>query len=90
MRMTDLVSGMNLTTFPIIGLVIFGLVFAVIALRVLTLPAQRARHAAGLPLEEGQTQLPAHPPAHPPAQPQAQPSPQNDPRDPAPHTEHPQ
>lgn len=52
MRMTDLVSGMHLTTFPIIGLVIFGIIFAVIALRVLTLPAHRARHAAGLPLED--------------------------------------
>lgn len=82
MRMTDLVSGMNLTTFPIIGLVIFGLVFAVIALRVLMLPAQRARHAAGLPLEEG--------PTHLPAQSSAQTSPKNDTRDPAPHTEHPQ
>lgn len=82
MRMTDLVSGMNLTTFPIIGLVIFGLIFAVIALRVLALPAQRARHAAGLPFEEG--------PTHLPAQPAAQSSPKNDKRDPAPHTEHPQ
>lgn len=55
MRMTDLVSGMHLTTFPIIGLVIFGCIFVFIALRALTLPAHRAHHAASLPLEEGQT-----------------------------------
>lgn len=55
MRMTDLVSGMHLTTFPIIGLVIFGCVFVFIALRALTLPSHRAQHAASLPLEEGHT-----------------------------------
>jgi hypothetical protein len=54
-RMTDLVSGMNITTFPIIGLVIFGIIFAVIALRALTLPAHRARHAAALPLDDSPT-----------------------------------
>lgn len=53
--MTDLVSGMNLTTFPIIGLVIFGVVFATIALRVWRLPANRARHAAALPLDDSPT-----------------------------------
>jgi hypothetical protein len=54
-RMTDLVSGMNLTTFPIIGLVIFGIIFAFIALRALTLPSHRARHAASLPLDDSPT-----------------------------------
>jgi hypothetical protein len=57
--MTDLVSGMNLTTFPIIGLIIFGCIFALIALRVFALPSHRARHAASLPLEEGHTTDPA-------------------------------
>ncbi len=53
--MTDLVSGMNLTTFPIIGLAIFGMVFVMIALRVWRLPSHRARHAAALPLDDSPT-----------------------------------
>lgn len=53
MRLSDIMSHMHLTTYPIIGLVIFLIVFAVVAARALS----RRRtgeylHAAGLPLED--------------------------------------
>ena len=55
MRMTDLVSGLNLTVFPIIGLVIFGLVFVVIFWRALAMSRKRAKDAAELPLDDAPT-----------------------------------
>lgn len=55
MRMTDLVSGLNLTLFPIIGLVIFGLVFVVVFTRALTMSRKRAKDAASLPLDDAPT-----------------------------------
>lgn len=55
MRMTDLVSGLNLTLFPIIGLVIFGLVFVVVFARALTMSRKRAKDAASLPLDDAPT-----------------------------------
>lgn len=55
MRMTDLVSGLDLTIFPAIGLVIFGLIFLVVTVRVLRSPGSDAVHHAALPLDEGAT-----------------------------------
>ncbi|GEM_PF-6581052 len=51
--MTDLMSGAALTLFPLIGIVIFALIFIAMAVRVIRSPkADSARHG-GLPLEEG-------------------------------------
>jgi cbb3-type cytochrome oxidase subunit 3 len=55
MRMTDLVSGLDMTMFPTIGLVIFGLIFLAVTVRVLRSPKSDAVHHAALPLEEGAT-----------------------------------
>lgn len=55
MRMTDLVSGLNLTLFPIIGLVLFGLVFVVVLVRTLSMSRRRSKDAASLPLDDGPT-----------------------------------
>jgi hypothetical protein len=52
MRMTDVVSSMDLSIFPEIGLLIFLGVFAVVVLRTLLLSDRREHErAAGLPLE---------------------------------------
>ena len=52
MRMSDIVSSMDMTVFPIIGLVIFLGVFIVVVVRaVLTSPVD-AQHAASIPLDD--------------------------------------
>jgi cbb3-type cytochrome oxidase subunit 3 len=53
MRLSDIMSHMHLTTYPIIGLVIFLIVFVAIAARALSRRrAGEYLHAAGLPLED--------------------------------------
>ena len=54
MRLTDLVSGMDISLFPIIGLIVFGLVFLAVTIRTLRSPRDRAERAAFLPLEDGE------------------------------------
>lgn len=54
MRMSDIVSHLDLTIFPIVGLVIFVLVFTAVTVRALkTRKADIARFAA-LPLDGGE------------------------------------
>ncbi len=52
MRMSDLVGAMDLTLFPIIGLVIFVCLFAALVGRALLTDSREARRAAGLPLDD--------------------------------------
>jgi cbb3-type cytochrome oxidase subunit 3 len=55
MRMTDLVSGLDISLFPSIGLVIFGLVFTLVLARTLMMSRRQAGHAASLPLDDAAT-----------------------------------
>lgn len=55
MRMTDLMSGAALALFPTIGLILFGLIFLALTIRVLRTPSADARRHGSLPLEEGAT-----------------------------------
>ena len=57
MRLTDVMSGMDLSVYPQIGLVIFLAVFAVVTLRLLGRDKGRAlqRHAS-MPLDEDKEQ----------------------------------
>jgi len=55
MRMTDLMSGAALSLFPMIGLVIFGLIFLAMTVRVLRSSNSEARRHSAMPLEEGAT-----------------------------------
>lgn len=53
MRLSDIMSHMNLTTYPIIGLVIFLIVFAAVSARALSRRrANEYARAAALPLED--------------------------------------
>jgi hypothetical protein len=52
MRMTDLMSGAALTLFPLIGIVIFGLIFLATTIRVLRSSGAESRRHSELPLEE--------------------------------------
>lgn len=51
--MTDLMSGAAFTLFPMIGIVIFGLIFFAMTIRVLRSPKSDAKRNSSLPLEEG-------------------------------------
>lgn len=53
MRMSELVSGMGLTIFPIIGLVGFGAAFLLILLRVARTRKPEAEANAAIPLHDG-------------------------------------
>jgi len=52
MRLTDIVSNMDLDTYPIIGLVLFLVAFAIIVWGVLKTPKSMIQHQAHLPLED--------------------------------------
>lgn len=53
MRLSDVMSAMNLTTYPIIGLVTFLIVFAAVSARAMSRRrTQEYRHAAHLPLDQ--------------------------------------
>ena len=54
MRMSDLVGAMDLTIFPIIGLVIFVSLFGVLIARALLSDPREGRRAAGIPLDDGE------------------------------------
>lgn len=53
MRMSELVSSMGLTIFPIIGLVGFGAAFVLILLRVAQTRKPEAAANAAIPLDDG-------------------------------------
>ena len=53
MRMSELVSSMGLTLFPIIGLVCFGIAFLFILYRVARTRSAEAIKNASLPLNDG-------------------------------------
>jgi hypothetical protein len=55
MRMSELVSSMGLTVFPIIGLIGFGAAFVLILLRVARTRTSEARANAAIPLDDGLT-----------------------------------
>lgn len=55
MRMTDLVSGLNIAWFPSIGLVIFALVFTLVLLRTAMMTRGQSRRAGSLPLDDAPT-----------------------------------
>jgi cbb3-type cytochrome oxidase subunit 3 len=51
-RLSDIMSGMDLTTFPIIGLVIFLIVFAAVSVRALSRRfTKQFSEAASMPLQ---------------------------------------
>jgi hypothetical protein len=51
MRMSDLVGSMDLTLFPIIGLVIFACLFGVLVARALMGDPREGQRAASMPLD---------------------------------------
>ncbi len=53
MKLSDLIAGLNMSLFPTIGLIAFGLVFLAVTVRVVFSPRSEAEHQASLPLEEG-------------------------------------
>lgn len=53
MKLSDLIAGLNMSLFPTIGLIAFGLVFLAVTVRVVLSPRAEAEHQAALPLEEG-------------------------------------
>lgn len=50
MRMTDIVSNLDLSIFPIIALIMFLVAFGIIAWRVVTKPRVLSEHESMLPL----------------------------------------
>lgn len=50
--MSDVVSSMNMTIFPIVGLVIFLGVFVVVVVRAVRSSSDDAHHAAHIPLDD--------------------------------------
>ncbi len=62
MSLTDLMSGMKLTVFPQIALVIFVVTFIAIIIRVICYPRAEITHNLNLPLSDEHTaaQRPAH------------------------------
>ncbi|MBL4592019.1 MAG: hypothetical protein JKY96_08675 [Phycisphaerales bacterium] len=57
MSLTEIVSNMNLTVYPIIAMVCFLAAFGVIAWRVFKCPRAVTMHNAMLPLDDGDTAL---------------------------------
>lgn len=55
MRMSELVSSMGLTIFPIIGLIGFGVAFLLVLIRVAQTRRPEAHANASIPLEDGLT-----------------------------------
>lgn len=53
--MTDLVSALNMSWFPSVGLVIFGLVFLAVTVRVLRSSRTESAAHAAMPLEDATT-----------------------------------
>jgi len=55
MRMTDIVSNMDLSIYPIIALIMFLVAFGIIAWRVVTKPRELSEHEAMLPLDDDES-----------------------------------
>lgn len=63
MRLTDIMSNMDLDVYPTIGLVIFLIVFAAVVIRVLTTKKSHSSRMASMPLNEdvpARTEEPRH------------------------------
>jgi hypothetical protein len=58
MSLTDVMSGMHLTIFPQIALVIFAITFVAILIRVCTYPRDEIGRRSRLPLEDGPREAP--------------------------------
>lgn len=54
MRLSDVVGGMGLSIFPVVGLLIFLGVFTAVTVRALRLRRSDVTHFAGLPLDGGE------------------------------------
>lgn len=54
MRLTDIMSNMDLAVWPKMGLIIFLIAFAAIVIRVMTSKASHNRHMSSLPLGDDQ------------------------------------
>lgn len=63
MRMSELVSSMGLSIFPIVGIVAFGLAFLFVILRIARTTRSEIDHNAAIPLEDGTLPVP-HPIPH--------------------------
>ena len=55
MRLTDIMSNMDLAIWPKMGLIIFLIAFAAIVIRVATTKRTHSRHMASMPLEDDST-----------------------------------
>ncbi|MEM7754954.1 MAG: hypothetical protein AAF297_04890 [Planctomycetota bacterium] len=53
MRLSELVSSLDMWIFPTIGLIAFTSVFATVAIRALRKPREEAVYNGNLPLEDG-------------------------------------
>lgn len=53
MRMSDVISHLGLTVYPIVGLVIFLTVFTAVTVRALRARQGEMDHCASLPLDDG-------------------------------------
>jgi hypothetical protein len=53
MRMSELVSSMGLSIFPIVGIIAFGLAFLFVLARVIGATRNEVAHNASIPLEDG-------------------------------------
>lgn len=52
MRMSDILSAVDLTVYPIVALVIFLTIFAVACVRIVRASKAEMRHASTIPLED--------------------------------------
>ena len=53
MRLSDLISSLDMTVYPIVGLVIFFAVFTAVSIRALRVGKDESRRCAALPLDDG-------------------------------------
>ena len=72
MRMSELVSSMGLSIFPIVGIIAFGLAFLFVILRIARTTKGEVTHNASIPLEDGSRPIAQTIPARTHAAPRAQ------------------
>lgn len=53
MHLSDFISSLNMTVYPIVGLIIFLAVFTAVAIRALRISKDESSRCAALPLEDG-------------------------------------
>ncbi len=53
MRLSDFVSSLGMTVFPIVGLIIFFAVFTAVSIRALRIGKDESSRCAALPLDDG-------------------------------------